>query len=162
MLAGEWSMDILLIGFECSYDSWYWPLIGQECSCYLNTVWYLLSYSKYYWLSMIKLVTLLQRYGGTHRLRFDSKGQGLGVAGRRDIRKIAVVVHQASSSKEIYIQTINLTKPYFYAFCFCFLKPTTKVDQEICPCYGPSPQMMAWWQQWHLCSALGGRTEYFI
>ena len=69
---------------------------------------------------MTKLVTLLQRYGGTHRLRFDSKGQGLGVAGRRDIRKIAVVVHQASSSKEIYIQTINLTKPYFYAFVSVF------------------------------------------
>ena len=32
------------------------------------------------------------RYGGTHRLRFDSKGQGLGVAGRRDIRKINVVL----------------------------------------------------------------------
>ena len=28
------------------------------------------------------------RYGGTHRLRFDSKGQGLGMAGRRDIRNI--------------------------------------------------------------------------
>ena len=31
------------------------------------------------------------RYGGTHRLRFDSKGQGQGMAGRRDIRKINVV-----------------------------------------------------------------------
>ena len=30
------------------------------------------------------------RYGGTHRNRFDSKGHGLGVAGRRDIRNIIV------------------------------------------------------------------------
>ena len=40
------------------------------------------------------LVLFVLRYGGTHRLRFDSKGQGLGVAGRRDIRKIYVVIYQ--------------------------------------------------------------------
>ena len=32
-------------------------------------------------------LTDVTRYGGTHRLRFDSNGQGLGVAGRRDIRE---------------------------------------------------------------------------
>ena len=37
--------------------------------------------------SLTNRLTDTNRYGGTHRLRFDSNGQGLGVAGRRDIRE---------------------------------------------------------------------------
>ena len=37
--------------------------------------------------SLTNRLTDTNRYGGTHRLRFDSNGQGLGMAGRRDIRE---------------------------------------------------------------------------
>ena len=38
-----------------------------------------------------------------------------------------------------------------------FLKSYNRYLQEICQCCGPSPPVMEWWQQWHLCSVLGGR-----
>lgn len=39
-----------------------------------------------------------------------------------------------------------------------FLKSYNKYLQEICQCYGLSPPVTEWWQQWHLCfPPLGGR-----
>jgi len=42
-------------------------------------------------------LTDTSRYGGTHRQRFDSNGQGLGVAGRRDIRDLPMLWPQPTS-----------------------------------------------------------------
>ena len=46
------------------------------------------------------------RYGGTHRLRFDSKGQGLGMAGRRDIRNILLSQPQIAAVLQFHNSTI--------------------------------------------------------
>ena len=42
-------------------------------------------------------LTDVSKYGGTHRQRFDSSGNGLGVAGRRDIRDLPVLWPKPSS-----------------------------------------------------------------
>ena len=40
---------------------------------------------------------------------------------------------------------------------YSFLKSYNRYLQEICQCCGPSPPVMEWWQQWHLCSVRVGR-----
>ena len=41
--------------------------------------------------SLTNRLTDVSRYGGTHRQRFDSSGNGLGMAGRRDIRDLPIL-----------------------------------------------------------------------
>ena len=41
--------------------------------------------------SVTSRLTDVSKYGGTHRQRFDSSGNGLGMAGRRDIRDLPIL-----------------------------------------------------------------------
>ena len=47
--------------------------------------------------SITSRLTDVSKYGATHRRRFDSSGNGLGMAGRRDIRDLPVLWPEPSS-----------------------------------------------------------------
>lgn len=76
-------------------------------------------------------LTDVTRYGGTHRLRFDSNGQGLGVAGRRDIRE-----GQDFLNTDCILTTYHLEMSHSSDRILNLLT-------GICPCCGPSPPVTA-------------------